>query len=1380
VVVLAPTDFVAFSQAIGTDYAASDEEKARIAPIVAQWKAEVASQQREDRGPNALGGVLAGAGILGAGLGGAWLARQLKKQGVRPEIAEQTAAAVAAKGSPPPASGGAPPASVVASPATRGLDRVTRQGGGISRARGEYDPASLIQNPKLGPQIMQADTPEKRSALVQDLAAAGDSRAERVQRLLEVGEQDWPTETAGVGRESGQPFEVTYQSAAGALAGIGGRQRYGSTTYGETEADAMAAGFNAPTLGQTRRTGAGMYQPGYYEPEEQYGANIELSNGKLLMRSNGKGGQTPVRFGEQNAALNFYKAEKRPIAKSDLVAAEDPERDEKVRGYIDREDATTAGMIESLPATSKQWPRTGYVDTSAARIPITPPERVLNVDALGLAGELPIDQMSMYDIYEHQANPSLANPSLTQGQKYLVLKPEWQSRIDALADNLEPGRPYPYKFNQPEEPWSYQANKGYTIGSEAVPGGKGARRQVFRRETYTEYDPNLVREIPIYDKEGNITRMERVVGGFGPTRETVADRDIELPTLERVPIDASAYRGKTSLETAGAEGEPVDYSINRWQDRIVPRDDDFTSSLLDYAAKAHRHVQALRAQAQVLEFSDPRGAKQLLREAGVAEQAVITVQRKIEDLRYQTAEQEGRIKSVNASFAQGPYILKEFGESGMRAGARLRVAAKDHLSRTGKPLTQRQEMDLATDLAVQHNTDLFTVLRASRLGTVTQPERLDAGGGRLTDPQERQRGGDVVGLRQFKESGAIVGTAKPIGGKEPDFLERVYEVLELQPRLGRSAERNAALEGKARELADSFQNQIPELGKLLKLGGVSEQEKVSLVFEAISMAAKDYHKAIKVFPELGAKAYAGGPGTHFFEAFMKTYVRKAANLMGIELSGGQGTQASLMTLAAGTSERLINKARREGVSPRVVLDEVIAGAESPAEAFERLDARISNVQKTEAADDPNTNGSLLAEKLWQLPSSEIGDTAAGQLKQRLAARSSGTGGRLGPSRFPVAIKLATTLPDESMFPGRRSSQEVDAVRRQGITGTYRSSQDDSVIAEGTFKRNKQETLLDRARDPEARRFGSNAELNSEFKALETEKQLLLKKDKESPRLKEIGDLQQGLIDEQREIDEHRFVIEQAIGRFNTESMSSGRVVGPGHVIINSGVGVRIEPDLRAAPRSMEAQPQRGEISDSAETAEDALDMRDVAADRDVARDYLADALSRGVDVDVEVLGEGAERDADALSAPRRPEVTLTDAEVRDIQARGGQGIAPRQREGEPMRIDERQVAHVLDLVRRAKPTLIRARKSSVPEIAPQERERAEFGRKVDFFINNPQSKQIGYKDLESGAFRPMAPLSDAAIRASMAAEGSRRARREELIQQVLSDVALRRRMGVRG
>ena len=219
---LSPVDYQAFAEATGSEYPDTAAEKAKLAPIVADWKAAVAAEQRESRDNGAL---TATAGLLGAvGLGALGLTayNHYRKQGLSEETAAQlakndeTTANSAGSGGSGPA---APPnfrrADVsVPDPYTRNNVRVTsgpnpvavvdtskgtyqqgvifpadarNRGTMLARNSGEYAVSSLWNDDTFGPLLRAANTPELRDQLYQWTRVNNPAKANQVLEALSDG-----------------------------------------------------------------------------------------------------------------------------------------------------------------------------------------------------------------------------------------------------------------------------------------------------------------------------------------------------------------------------------------------------------------------------------------------------------------------------------------------------------------------------------------------------------------------------------------------------------------------------------------------------------------------------------------------------------------------------------------------------------------------------------------------------------------------------------------------------------------------------------------------------------------------------------------------------------------------------------------------------------------------------------------------------------------------------------------------------------------------------------------------------------------------------------------------------------------------------------------
>ena len=130
---LAPADFQAWAQATGNPYPATPQERAQVAQQVIAWKAQNAANLAADRGPNALGGLLVGAGALGLGASGVatWQYFKNRKRqedqpaptSNNPQVDPAATAAPRPTAAPPPPAD--PPAAPLAAPAAASPQQAT-------------------------------------------------------------------------------------------------------------------------------------------------------------------------------------------------------------------------------------------------------------------------------------------------------------------------------------------------------------------------------------------------------------------------------------------------------------------------------------------------------------------------------------------------------------------------------------------------------------------------------------------------------------------------------------------------------------------------------------------------------------------------------------------------------------------------------------------------------------------------------------------------------------------------------------------------------------------------------------------------------------------------------------------------------------------------------------------------------------------------------------------------------------------------------------------------------------------------------------------------------------------------------------------------------
>lgn len=408
--ILAPTDFAAFSQATGTPYPDSAQQKAALTPIVAEWKAEQQAAAAENRGPSALDTGLTLLGAAGLSAAGFAAFNALRRKGLDDAAAASIAKEVDAttRQSAGPVVQSTNNISLTPNPvavARKKNGKIAFQTGFLapgnirgtaeSRRRQEYQPNSLWNDSTYGPLLRAATTPQLQQELVDSISLKDPDLAQNLAAAIEL--RNSPT--AGIVKSvkteadlpdpSRVPEGVAYRVAdtkallttrRGSSGGAdwvradapGVRERLaptGRAAYGSVTPDEIAEG-EAPIKRPDKKNRA-MAQPGYLLPDESSSAVIQLTDADLSPRARKEGyiaetmedGSTilldssgrPVTFGDRSARALLN----RPIAWSDLTSSDNyseelPQGDDsgKLQFYMDREDEITRGGLEVPPATS--------------------------------------------------------------------------------------------------------------------------------------------------------------------------------------------------------------------------------------------------------------------------------------------------------------------------------------------------------------------------------------------------------------------------------------------------------------------------------------------------------------------------------------------------------------------------------------------------------------------------------------------------------------------------------------------------------------------------------------------------------------------------------------------------------------------------------------------------------------------------------------------------------------------------------------------------------------------------------------------------------------------------------------------------------------------
>jgi len=412
-VILAPTDFQAFSQATGTPYPDSPDQKAALYPVVSEWKARQQAAMTESRGPSLVTPALVALGGVGLGAAGLAAFNALRRKGLDEPTAAQIAKATEIKAQSMAAnapqvrsngdlSRGPNPVGVrrdrsgAIAYQTGFLAPGNIRGTAESRRRSEYSNTSLWNDATYGPLLRAATSPELQQQLVDSVSLQNPDLAAQLATAIEL--RNSPT--AGIVRPvkteadlpdpARVPEGVAYRVAdtrallttrrnpgGGAswvhadAAGVRARLAPdGRSAYGSISPDELGEG---DTITRPDKKNRAMAQPGYLLPDESGGALLQIAPAALSPQALADGYQvaavegatddtallldpdgTPVRFGDRGVASLLN----RPIRWSDLNAPQPYgdalQRDDgnALQLFIDREDELTRGGLVTPPASS--------------------------------------------------------------------------------------------------------------------------------------------------------------------------------------------------------------------------------------------------------------------------------------------------------------------------------------------------------------------------------------------------------------------------------------------------------------------------------------------------------------------------------------------------------------------------------------------------------------------------------------------------------------------------------------------------------------------------------------------------------------------------------------------------------------------------------------------------------------------------------------------------------------------------------------------------------------------------------------------------------------------------------------------------------------------
>ena len=324
-----------------------------------------------------------------------------------------------------------------------------------------------------------------------------------------------------------------------------------------------------------------------------------------------------------------------------------------------------------------------------------------------------------------------------------------------------------------------------------------------------------------------------------------------------------------------------------------------------------------------------------------------------------------------------------------------------------------------------------------------EPIKAEMGSARRANPDA-----PTVGRPAVDRSAVPYTGAHAVGGRSGnDWARQLVSGLLSRRLSGRAVEEAALRNGASAEVATQLERQVskvPEWTANLKgqLPGLPAEQAVSIVGEAIADAVADYPKALDWAQRNGyaSQAELGAPGGVFFDAFMKTYIRKSAMLNGLEAKAPTApARATQINLPTDVGELLVERAKSHGISLQQELDLAVRGSSSPAEALLKLDGMVSDVASL-SSDDPNAISSKVAEGFTR--DATAGDGSRfGALKERLGATQTvgGSAGREAvASRLPIAIGFGSRTAGVEVLPDDDGKAVIDQAVTADATPQSRS------------------------------------------------------------------------------------------------------------------------------------------------------------------------------------------------------------------------------------------------------------------------------------------------------------------------------------------------------
>lgn len=976
--VVSPADFAAFSEATGVEYPDNPADKAKLMPAVLQWKEQRQQQQAEGRGPNPLAVAMGVGGLALAGIGGAAVYNQLRRQGVSHESAAKVAAAheaaaptaqsrAAAAASAAPRTTAAataaqapagPPPPVIDEPAlannrteaeqefTRGPNpvavqrraasdggRTLRQIGVLAgaidrgtiqaRSRGEYENKSLWKDPVLGPQMAAATTPELRNRLLTRI------EAESPEMLEPVTDAILSRYTSGV--MVPDEFVTEKDLRDRPLARIPEGTVLQVVTKGD---DGKITGYGDALvkIGKELQSGTarGVRQRMAPDGSRAYPGITadDLADGEVITgRHAGKGMSRPgfLPPEEGNNALITTRLGKDGMPLNPLTEAAD---------QWERPVGWRAGLVEGDPKALVLVEEVGDG------------VRPVRFGRPGVRSLLKIGRPGMRRLLKQP----IAASDLADPVEYGFPAAD-DSREESIRAVLDPSDPV------------YSKLSPLVAEDVTPPASRATRHQEFHGYDSVSWAPSNARKRLI----GNSTAYEGLVvaeplllkkeGQEEPeifwVQRSATPQDL-MVQYERKTAEPARYYGKTAAEAyAAMPSQPDEYVHAQLQGRLLGAADSY-----------NRILGGVTTQNQAV---------------------------------------RGAVDAVG-------WPVYELGSAFIASPGNLAVTARDAAEAAAAGSLSREA--LARIAEVYQVPPIEIEQAAARLrgeADLSQPSGYEA-------PQARPVGGRTNRDWMTQVLSAAQSTPRLATEKVEELLlspDPVFETRALPG--GKAVQVQLSPEERSAKAALSWLNANPGIAEVLSanvsnFGSMPAVDRLTLVQEALNDAAADYPRALawaqQANPDLAAAATA--PGGPTFDAFSKSYVRRHVLGNALELSR-DGINPPLFTVPTAVSELIAQKAIRTGRGVDQVLGDLVRGSGSPAEAAWKLDGLISNAS-SENLGESYTAGSKLAEGFWDAATPETA-TRVGLLKQRLGDRTAlGVGANAQvAARMPIDIQFGSNL-----------------------------------------------------------------------------------------------------------------------------------------------------------------------------------------------------------------------------------------------------------------------------------------------------------------------------------------------------------------------------------